>query len=89
MRPRRDSSTVSKAVELQSGFRQKLCSAGKAYVPHSVQRDPSSAGPAPSPSPVVNHPSIAGTCVVPGHQASRSMMVALACPPPSHIVCRP
>ena len=44
MRPRRDSSTVSKVVELQSGFRQKLRSAGKAYVPHSVQRDPSSAG---------------------------------------------
>ena len=64
MRPRRDSSTVSKVVEPQSGFRQKLRSAGKAYVPHSVQRDPSSAGAVP-PSPVVNHPSIAGTCVVP------------------------
>ena len=42
----------------------KLCSAGKAYVPQTVQREPRSAGADPS-SPVVNQPSMAGTRVVP------------------------
>ena len=83
---------MSNVVEVQSGFRQKLCSAGNAYVPQTVQREPSSAGDDPS-SPVVNQPSMAGTRVVPLPvvviSSIRSMMVALACPPPSHMVCSP
>ena len=88
MRPRRDSSTVSKVVELQSGFRQKLRSAGKAYVPHSVQREPEQRRR----RPVVarGEPALdGGDLRRAGHQPSRSMIVALACPPPSHMVWRP
>ena len=51
---------MSNDVDAQSGFRHERVSAGKAYVPHSEQRDPNKAGGAPS-SPVVNQPSTAGT----------------------------
>ena len=59
--PRRLRGTSSKVLPSQSGLRQKKASRGKAYVPHEVQRLPSSAGPSAS---VVNQPSTAGTLVL-------------------------
>ena len=88
MRPRRDSSTVSNVLEEQSGLRQNCASAGKAKVPQAAAARPEQrrrGAVLPRREPALDR----GDLHRRGHQPSRSMMVALACPPPSHMVWRP